>query len=398
MNNLSKSNVKLNVLVVGAGMYVCGKNTDSFGTILPALNEMFIENKVQDIYVTATSSKSIDKLYKKVEGIKKLTKSSLNIIGLPKNGDNASSYLDSLEMFKPDCAIIAVPDQYHFDIASRLIERGIHLLLVKPLTPTIVQSKKLISLAKNNDVYGVVEFHKRLDAANLKLKDFISSGTIGDILYAHIEYSQRRVIPLEIFRSWIDGTNIFQYLGVHYVDIIYFVTGYTPTRLIATGQKTFLKNEGFNTFDAIQVLIEWQSNNGNSFTSTILTNWIDPNNTSAISDQKIKIIGSNGRIESDQKDRGLKIVTENHGIEDINPYFNQTYPLLSENRKVFRGYGIESIKQFCYDIIDLKLGLKSIKNFENSRPTFKDSLCSTAVIQAVDHSLNNNNEWVNISY
>ena len=96
MNNLSNSNTKLNVLVVGAGMYVSGKNTDSFGTILPALNEMFIENKIQDIYVTATSSKSIDKLYKKVDGIKKLTKSSLNIIGLPKNGDNASSYLDSL--------------------------------------------------------------------------------------------------------------------------------------------------------------------------------------------------------------------------------------------------------------------------------------------------------------
>ena len=87
------------------------------------------------------------------------------------------------------------------------------------------------------NVYGLVEFHKRLDHANLKIKDSIDSGLIGDLLYVHVEYSQRRSIPSEIFSKWVEGTNIFQYLGVHYVDIIYFVTGYLPKRLVATGQK-----------------------------------------------------------------------------------------------------------------------------------------------------------------
>ena len=30
---------RINVLVVGAGMYVCGRGTGTFGTIIPALNE-----------------------------------------------------------------------------------------------------------------------------------------------------------------------------------------------------------------------------------------------------------------------------------------------------------------------------------------------------------------------
>ena len=37
------------------------------------------------------------------------------------------------------------------------------------------------------------------------------------------------------------------------------------------------------------------------FTETILTNWIDPENSSAMSDQKIKFIGTKGRFEADQK-------------------------------------------------------------------------------------------------
>jgi len=29
--------MKLDILIIGAGMYVCGKGTDGFGTVLPAI-------------------------------------------------------------------------------------------------------------------------------------------------------------------------------------------------------------------------------------------------------------------------------------------------------------------------------------------------------------------------
>jgi D-galacturonate reductase len=394
VSNITKQKDKLNVLVVGAGMYVSGRNTPGYGTILPALNDLHIKGIINQIFVASTSHQSIILLKEKLNKLRKITNSDLRIKGLPEYGENPSCYLEAIELYNLDCAIVAVPDQFHYEIVSNLIQSKIHVLVVKPLTPTLSKSKELIKLTKTMNVYGLVEFHKRLDHANLKIKDSIDSGLIGDLLYVHVEYSQRRSIPSEIFSKWVEGTNIFQYLGVHYVDIIYFVTGYLPKRLVATGQKKLLINLGIDTYDSIQVLIEWENNEGNTFASTFLTNWIDPNTTSAMSDQSIKIIGSNGRIESDQKNRGVQIVTEDQGIEDVNPYFNQDYSVPGQRKKVFKGYGISSIKQFCFDVLNLKQNNNSISDFDHSRPTFSESIYSTSVIESVSKSLDNNSKWI----
>ena len=75
-----------------------------------------------------------------------------------------------------------------------------------------------------------------------------------------------------------------------------------------------MKKNKINTWDSIQVIINWKSKNNKFFTSAHITNWIDPNETSALSDQKISIVGTKGRISCDQKNRGVVAVsTGNHG-------------------------------------------------------------------------------------
>ena len=107
-----------------------------------------------------------------------------------------------------------------------------------------------------NNVIGIVEFHKRYDEANLYTKKIIQDKLLGEILYYHVDYSQRISIPRDTFKSWVEHTNIFQYLGVHYIDLVYFVTKATPMRVLAMGQKNWLKKKKINTFDSIQCFIE----------------------------------------------------------------------------------------------------------------------------------------------
>ena len=72
--------------------------------------------------------------------------------------------------------------------------------------------------------------------------------------------------------------------------------------------------------------------NGKVFVSTHVTNWVESNNSSAMSDQKISIVGSTGKIVSDQKNRGLQVINDKDKIQDINPYFsNINYQ--TKNRK-----------------------------------------------------------------
>ena len=67
--------------------------------------------------------------------------------------------------------------------------------------------------------------------------------------------------------------------------------------------------------------IEWELPTKERFTQTLLTNWIDPETSTAMSDQKIKIIGTKGHFESDQKDRGIRINIDDENFEHPNPYF-----------------------------------------------------------------------------
>ena len=54
---------KIDIVVIGAGLYVCGKGTDGYGTILPAIFEWKrnIMN-VGDVHCFSTAAESSQKL------------------------------------------------------------------------------------------------------------------------------------------------------------------------------------------------------------------------------------------------------------------------------------------------------------------------------------------------
>ena len=390
----------MNILIIGTGMYVCGRGTDGYGTILPAIYEW--KRKYQekgDIYIAGSQSDGIKVLNGKINELDKHFGFDIKPRCFPeKEVVDLEAYIRAIrEITKPACAIVAVPDNLHKKVARCTIENGLHTLVVKPLAPTVQEVFELIELQRGNKVYCAVEFHKRFDRSNIKLRDTIMRGDIGDPLYFIIEYSQQKSIPAERFKTWVETTNIFQYLGIHYVDIIYFSTRAIPQRVMAIGQKNWLFKRGINTYDSIQVVAEWEMPDGNKFTSSFFTNWVDPEGTSAMSDQKIKVIGTKGRYEADQKMRGIYIVTDDKGIEEPNPDFCSMYGTKPGDIS-FQGYGIDSIHQFLNDVIQIEKGLLSISGLENERPTFRDAIIPTIVIEAANRSLAEDGKWIHTKF
>ena len=388
--------MKLKVLVIGAGMYVCGRGTDGFGTVLPSLYEAYRAGLIEKVCVVATSAPSVKIVERKNRELSARMGFQLPVEGFAKSGLGASSYKEALKAFRPDCVVVAVPDHLHATVVNTVAKSGAHILVVKPLAPTVKEGKAMAAAARASGIYGAVEFHKRFDEANLKLREVITGGKIGDVLYVNVAYSQRKMIPEKMFASWASKTNIFQYLAVHYVDLIYFATGARPLRAMATAQKNWLVRKGINTYDAVQAVIEWEdAKTRKTFTSMIATNWIDPDGSSAMSDQKISVVGTRGRVDSDQKNRGVQIVTDDKGIEDFNPYFSQLYPDAT-GQTVFRGYGERSFHQFFVDVKNIMTGVQKPKDLDGLRPTFHQALVSTAVVEAVNLSLKRNNAWVRV--
>ena len=388
----------MDVVVIGAGLYVSGKGTTGYGTILPALFEWKrISENIGKFYFVSTSVESSKELKEKASHLVLKTGVELEVHSYPESGNkDYFAYRKVISnLKKPACAIIAVPDHLHHQIAKDCLEAGLHVLLVKPFTATSEEGLDLVRIAESRSLYGAVEFHKRWDRSNLILKDKFMSGELGAPLNCWVEYSQRKSIPVSYFKDWASKTSILQYLGVHYIDLIRFITEASPKRVMAVGQKLEIIKSGIDTYDSIQCVIEWEMKNGSTFTETILTSWVDPETSSAMSDQKIKFIGTEGRYEADQKERGIRSNTSDQGLQHINPDFCMPYgtEIGSIN---WRGYGIESVKTFLNDVYALEQRQISLSELEKNRPCFKESLISTKVVEAAHESLKNDSNWQSI--
>ena len=389
----------MNILIFGNGMYVAGRGTNEYGTIVPGIIEFQRTNNiVNKVIICGRTKKNLNETKKKINSIQKKSGVSLNfiykIITSNKFDETIKKIKKELDI---DCSFVVVPDNLHYQIGKACLKNNLHSMIVKPVATKVSHVKELLKISKKNHLYCLVEFHKRFDRQNIILKDYYIEKKLGDILYTFTEYSQRKIIPTKIFKRWIESTNLIQYLGVHYIDIIRFVTGGIPSKVSAVGQKSFLIKKKINAYDSIQLNIEWKDKFNNKFNQTILLNWIDPNNSSAMSDQKIKFICTKGRVELDQKKRGIKISTDNNNLIEPNPDFCKIYGF--ENGKYnWQGYGIDSIKNFLNDLILIKQNKQKLKELEAIRPNLFEGLISTAVIEAANKSLKKKGFWVPIKF
>ena len=350
--------------------------------MLPALAQASKQIEIDEVTICSTSARGQADVARAATEINHRLGSSLKV-----NHDLLEHVLPAGRISSPfDCAIVSVPDHLHCEIGTRVLEAGLHCLMVKPFVPTTGEGRRLIALAEERRLYGAVEFHKRFDEANLVVHRMINEGRLGTLAYATVESSQRITVPRDVFAGWASRTNIFQYLGVHYVDLLHFITGYRPRRVTAAGHRGVLTALGVDTYDSVHVILEWER----GFVSQFAVGWIDPERSSAISDQRYLIVGSEGRIECDQKNRGLRVVGSG-GVEDINPYFSEYLARPGEPLE-FAGYGYQSILRFLLDVNSRVDPL----SLEGKRPTFRSALVSTAVLQAVRESLEAGSAWKDV--
>lgn len=375
------------VLVIGGGMYVIGRGTEAYGTIMPALLEAARDGLIFEIVVATTNIDSAGETRDRCLLLGDKMAVKIPVKAYPMADISAQPYLEAIEKEEPDIAVIAVPDHLHAEVTVNVINKGIHVLVVKPMAPSFEEATAMQQAALANNVIAEVEFHKRLDESNLLLRDAVQTKQIGVPQYAVIEYSQQKRVPRDFFSAWSAKSNIFQYLGVHYVDLLQFATGYVPRKVTAWGQKDYLEEIGIDTWDSMQVVIEWQRDDGKPFVSTHISNWIDPDETSAISDQKINIVGTQGRYQADQKHRGIQLVTDNIGVKDVNPYFTSQYPDSSTGKLTYDGYGIKSIIQFVNDVANVIDGKVELTELNKSRPSFDTCIVSSAIIEAAKESV-----------
>lgn len=137
---------------------------------------------------------------------------------------------DSEVLFQDDsleAVIIATPVSTHFPLASRALESGKHVLVEKPISDNAHTARRLVKLSEQTGRVLMVDHTFVYSPAIQKLKNIISSGELGDILY----FDSVR-INLGLFQHDI---NVIWDLAPHDISIMYFLIEKMPSLVSAHG-------------------------------------------------------------------------------------------------------------------------------------------------------------------
>ena len=78
-----------------------------------------------------------------------------------------------------DAVVIGTLDHLHKDPCIAFANRGYHILLEKPIAPTLEECEEITNVCKRNEIIFAVGHVLRYTPHNLKVKEILESGRIG---------------------------------------------------------------------------------------------------------------------------------------------------------------------------------------------------------------------------
>jgi len=95
-----------------------------------------------------------------------------------------ATFTDSTEMLDSgliDLVVISTPPNSHYSWAKESLNRGLHVILEKPMALTVQECDELIALAASKELLLVVYQNRRFDEDFVTMKKLIDDGAIGEV-------------------------------------------------------------------------------------------------------------------------------------------------------------------------------------------------------------------------
>jgi len=296
-----------------------------------------------------------------------------------------------LEKEKLDALSIATPDHLHREVAVAALDQDLHVHVEKPMATTVDDCRRMLAACEKAGKLLQVDFHKRYDPYHQAVRDMVRAGKIGQPLYGYVHMEDRIEVPRDWFPHWAPQSSPVWFLGVHFIDLVRWVLGSDGARVRAVGQRRKLSSLGVETWDSIQSQVEF----ANGAVVTFDTSWILPDGFESIVNQGVRLVGTEGLIEIDTQDRGLRTCFNGDGkVATVNPGFIYETER-RDGSKLTTGYGIQSIEDFVHNVAWLKKGHR-VAELKGIYASADDGLEVTKIAAAAHESLERNSAVVEI--
>ena len=137
-----------------------------------------------------------------------------------------TDYREMLALKELDAVSVCTWNSAHAECAIAALRAGKHVLCEKPMALNTAQAQEMEKAAKENGKLLMIGFVRRFGNDCAVLKDFIDSGSFGEIYYAKAQYLRRKGCPGGWFgdKSRSGGGPLID-LGVHVIDLCRYLMG-----------------------------------------------------------------------------------------------------------------------------------------------------------------------------
>ena len=279
-----------------------------------------------------------------------------------KNPERASSFekqfkikqyknLKDLLVSKIDFIIICLPHNQRVSPINECINKGVNILIEKPLVMNIKELHKLMpSLRKNNLIHSISFVHRYREEV-LKTNNIIEQGKIGKIKFiteTMISY-KNPALPKWINQKSLSGGGVLMYNAVHSIDKLIFLS---KSKIVSVFAKNNNIDNNIGVEDTITIIL--------MFKNGVVANLIAvfaPYKTNAR--WETKIFGSKGSVDLKIRE-GLSLKTnrinKNYDYVDYYKKFGPNYNFYLQAKSY-----VQSLLAQKKPFVSIEEGIDSVK-------------------------------------
>lgn len=267
-----------------------------------------------------------------------------------------------------DAVIIAAPPTLHAPLALEAIARGVHVLVEKPLAPTVKEGQAMVRAAEKKGVTLMVGHTFEYHSAVWELRSMVQRGDLGDLYYLDTAR-----LNLGLYQR---DVNVVFDLAPHDVSILNYVLGSSPSMVECWGAR----NAHPRLEDVAQLRLYYDDP---GVFANVHVSWLNPKKV-----REVTVVGSNKMVVFDDlkteqrvkvHDKGVTAMTDGadltavpmsyrHG-DIVSPYLEMNEPLRVEDE-----HFVTCVQTGLRPLTDGESGLEVVRVLEAAQRSMCDGV------------------------
>ena len=237
-----------------------------------------------------------------------------------------------LDELKPDVVHVCTPHHTHAELAIAALERGIHVILEKPLAHTRVEADRLQRAADESGARIAVCFQNRYNAPVQAAYAALATGELGPIVGASATVLWHRTAEYYLDRPWrgrwsTGGGGLLMNQAIHTLDLVQWLVG--PVSSVRGNASTRFLDDVIEVEDTAEMVLRHENGARSVFYATLAHTSNAPVDIEIVTEKAT--LHLRGDLTITHADGSVETVAERKTAEGERAYWGVSHELLIQD-------------------------------------------------------------------